>query len=82
MPVKVQKHLLKAVGGVVFTRYLHFIRTLYDHKVPTLYKHFNSTEAWKKSMLKVKNVKKVEKSNFKILQKAYAYLQIMVKTYV
>ena len=67
MPVKVRKHLLKAVGGVVLTRYLHFICTLYAHKVPTLYKHFNSIEAWKKSMLKVKNVKKVEKSNFKIL---------------
>ena len=47
MPVKLQKHLLKAVGGVVLTRY-HYM-------------HFHSIEAWKKSMLKVKNVKKCKK---------------------
>ena len=46
---------------------------------------FLSIEAWKKSMLKVKNVKKKKKkkkNNFKILKKAYAYLQTMVKTSV
>ena len=45
----------KAVGGAVLTRYL-LLYALY------------STEAWKESMLKVKNVKKGKKeSNFKIL---------------
>ena len=70
MPVKFQKHLLKAVGGVVLTRYVPTICTF------IVLKHE------KKSMLKVKNVKKVKKkkvSNFKIL---YAYLQTMVKTSV
>ena len=63
----------KAVGGDVLTRYL----LLY-------HMHFHSIEAWKKSMLKVKNVKKVKKKkgNFKTLWKAYAYLQTMVKTSV
>ena len=54
MPVKFQKHLLKAVGVVVPQG------TYY-------YMHFHGIEAWKKSMLKVKNVKKVNTSNFKIL---------------
>ena len=37
MPVKFQKHLLKAVGGVVLTRYLYYM-------------HFNSIEPWMKKV--------------------------------